>query len=103
MRKVSLLVLFLAAALVAGCGPDLPEPRGNFSDGAVPSAVNPTEDCDTDDLYAGDPDCNDTHYATAFGHVGVTTKAQFGEKYGFYETDSGSGSSSKKKKRRKKS
>jgi hypothetical protein len=102
VRKVTMLALPLAAALVAGCGgQDLPEPRGNFADGQTRSAVNPNEDCDTDDLYAGDADCDDAHYATAFSYVGVTTKAQFESKYGFHETEADSSGKKKRKKKKR--
>jgi hypothetical protein len=93
------LVVLLSVALVAGCGSDLPEPRGDWSEGAQASATRPGEDCDQDDLYAGDVDCADAHYAAAFGHVGITTKAEFGEEYGF--ASEGGGTKVKRRKRKK--
>ena len=101
VRRTAAVALFVTTTLLlAGCGSSRPEARGDWSDGARPSVVNSAEDCDLDDLQAGDADCDSDYYREAFGHLGVKSKANFQDRYGFVD-DSDSKRKPKKQRDRK--
>lgn len=88
------ITLLLAVFLATGCSspapqpptPQRPAPQGNWGEG-VHLTADRTADCDADDLVAGDNNCTDAHYVEAFGYAGVTSKADYGNKYGFYQAE----------------